>query len=235
MRKVRPQDVKQDFADFVAERLAYFQRVETLLLGTQHEKRDISTLSATTLHAVYVAFECFLSDLFLAYMNRDFSQYQANLRAKIATSNRDKFGQWAESRINFSTVAHIKIEQIESILNPESFNLTFKSVDVLKQRANEWLADPLRNGITEISEPDARLIDCVHAIRNFIAHQSPNAKSRMNTALAGVVQSNACPNLHLGRGRHDVHDIGAFLKSRMAGQRRVQRYAMRLATIAATL
>jgi len=235
MRKVRPQDVKQDFADFVAEPLAYFQRVEALLLGTQHEKRDISTLSETTLHAVYVAFECFLSDLFLAYMNRDFSQYQSTLRAKISSSNREKFGQWAESRISFSTVAHIKIEQIESILDPESFNVTFKSVEVLKQRAIEWLAVPLRNGITGISAPDARLIDCVHAIRNFIAHQSPNAKSRMNSALATVTQGNTCPNLHLGRGAHDVHDIGAFLKSSLAGQRRVQRYAARLAAIAATL
>lgn len=235
MRKVRPQDVKQDFANFVAERLAYFQRVETALLGTQHEKRDISTLAETTLHAVYVAFECFLSDLFLAYMNRDFSQYQSTLIAKIASSNRDKFGQWAESRVSFARVAHMKVEQIESILDPESYNLTFKSVNVLKQRAAEWLAAPLRNGITGISEPDSRLIDCVHAIRNFIAHQSPNAKSLMNSALATVVQGNACPNIHLGRGAHDVHDIGAFLKSSMAGQRRVQRYADRLSAIAATL
>lgn len=235
MRKVRPQDVKQAFADFVAERLAYFQRVETSLLGTQHEKRDISILSETALHAVYVAFECFLSDLFLAYMNRDFSQYQLTLRTKIANSNREKFGQWAESRISFSTVAHIKIEQIESILDPDNFNLTFKSVDVLKQRANDWLAVPLRNGITAITAPDTRLIDSVHAIRNFIAHQSPNAKSRMNSALATIVQGNTCPNIHLGRGAHDIHDIGAFLKSSLAGQRRVQRYAARLATIAATL
>lgn len=235
MRKIRPQDVKQDFADFVDERLEYFQRVETLLLGTQHEKRDISILSETTLHAVYVAFECFLSDLFLAYMNRDFSQYQATLKTKIANSNREKFGQWAESRLSFSTVAHVKIEQIESILDPDSYNLTFKSVDVLKQRANDWLAVPLRNGITGISAPDTRLIDCVHAIRNFIAHQSPNAKNQMNSALATVTQGHACPNLYLGRGVHVVHDIGAFLKSSIAGQRRVQRYATRLAAVAATL
>lgn len=68
MRKVDPDGVKSDFNNFAVERMAHFGRLETLLHGTVHAKRDLSILSEVTLHSVYVAFEVFLSDLMLAYI-----------------------------------------------------------------------------------------------------------------------------------------------------------------------
>lgn len=235
MRKIRPQDVRQDFATLVAERVAHFQRVEAGLRGSQHEKRDVSILSETTLHGVYVAFECFLSDLFLAYMNRDFSQYQNTLSAKIANSTRDRFGAWAQARISFTAVAHMSVDRIEALIDPDSYNLTFKNVESLKQKANEWIAAPFRNAIAGLNDSDTHLIDAVHAIRNFVAHQSPSAKDRMNEELSTVVTGPGCPNLHLGRGTNDIHDVGSFLKTNAGGQRRVLRCVQRLGAIAATL
>lgn len=235
MRKVRPQDVRQDFAGFVAERLAHFVRLEQAVAGSPHEKRDMSTLSETTLHAVYVGFERFVSDLFLAYMNRDFSQYQATVSARIATSTQGKFGAWAAGRTTFAPVAHLSVDRIESIVDQDSYNLTFKDVATMKQRAAEWLAVPHRNAIAALNDPDVRLIDTIHAIRNFVAHQSSSSKGRMNAALATVVTGPACPNAHLGRAANEVHDVGAFLKASWLGQRRITRYVNRIAGIAATL
>jgi hypothetical protein len=234
MRKANPDDVKQEFADFVTERLHHFARIQSGLHGSQHEKRDISVLSETTLLAMYVAFERFLSDLFLAYMNRDFSQYQANLESRVTASASERYGSWAASRLSLSRVKHIRLDELEALLDPDSRNLTFKSANILKQRASDWIAAPYSNGIANITAADVRLIDTVHAIRDFIAHQSPSAKRAMNDAL-GLVDGGAnCPNNHLGRGAHDVHDIGAFLKSVVANNRRVTRYANRLADIAAS-
>lgn len=235
VRKVRPQDVKDDFATFVDERIAHFDRVESLLLGTQREKRDISLLSETTLHAIYVSFECFLSDLFLAYITRDFSQYQSTISTRMSASLQTKFGSWATGRMMFSPIKHIKLDELESMLDPDSYNLTFKNVAVLKQRATEFIAAPLRNGIVNLSDPDCRLVDTVHAIRNFIAHQSPNAKTLMNAALATVAAGPNCPNILLSRGVHSINDIGAYLKSVGDGQRRVKRIAGRLKEISALL
>lgn len=235
MRKINPQDVKNEFSAFVAERLSYFDRVEAALKGTPHEKRDISVLAETTLHSAYVAFECFISDLILAYINRDFSQYQRDLAARISQSIQVKFGAWANLRTPFNAVKHIKVDELEKMLDPDNYNLTFKNVATLKQRCNEWIAAPHKNGIINLNIPDSQLIDTVHAIRNFIAHQSPNAKAIMNQSLASIVTGANCPNLNLGRGVHDIHDAGAFLKSVVAGNRRVKLYIFRLNAIAQTL
>lgn len=235
MRKINPQDVKNEFADFVTERLAYFDRVETALKGTPHEKRDISVLAETTLHSAYVAFECFISDLILAYINRDFSQYQSDLATRVSQSIQSKFGPWAGSRTPFNPVRHIKIDELEKMIDPDNYNLTFKNVAILKQRCNEWVAAPHKNGIINLNDSDSRLIDTVHSIRNFIAHQSQNAKSIMNQNLSNIVTGINCQNQNLNRGAHDIHDAGAFLKSVIAGNRRVKIYISRLNAIAQTL
>ena len=235
MRKINPTDVKDAFTAFVVERLDHFDRAENALKKTPHEKRDLSILSETTLHSTYVAFECFLSDLIFAYINRDFSQYQRDLTARISSSVSTKFGAWVNSRTSFNPERHIKVDELEKLLDPDNFNLTFKNVATLKQRCNEWVSAPYKNNIVNLNNPDALLIDTVHAIRNFIAHQSTNSKTLMNQALSTVVTGPTCPNKNLGRGTHDIHDAGAFLKSSFSGNRRVKIYIERLKSIAQSL
>ncbi|QXP88396.1 hypothetical protein [Methylococcus capsulatus] len=180
MRKIRPQDVRDDFSRLVNERLQHFDRLESAIRGKPHQKRDLTTLAEVTLHSIYVAFECFLSDLLIAYINRDPSQYQKNLEARIRGSVQSKFGKWASGRMSFAAKKHVKLDELEEALDPDNYNLTFKDVAALRQRWDEWVALPHRNGVMNLGEADSRLIDTVHAIRNFIAHRSPNAKSIMN-------------------------------------------------------
>lgn len=235
MRKIRPQDVKGDFANFVVERLSHFDRVAAALNGSSHEKRDLTTLTEVTLNSVYVAFECFVSDLLLAYINRDPSQYQRNLEARMRSSVESKFGVWAANRMSFATTKHIKVNDLEVALDPDSYNLTFKDVAALKQRCTEWVAQPYRNQIVNFADADGRLVDTVHAIRNFIAHRSSNSKMIMNDRLGNVVTGPGCPNLNLSRGSHDIHDIGSFLKSKVGGTIRMKLFIARLDNIAAGL
>jgi hypothetical protein len=235
MRKVRPQDVRDDFDHLVSERLAHLDRVEIRLVGTPNEKRDLSILSETTLHSSYVAFECFLSDLLLAYINRDFSQYQINLGTKVDASVTAKFGTWAAGRMSFNSVKHITLQQLESMLDPDSYNLTFKDVAALKQRFHDWVAAPHKNAVVSLNDSDTRLINCAHSIRNFIAHRSKNAKKLMNDHLAAVSTGPTCPNANLARGVREINDIGSYLKTKVTGTRRIKTYIMRLKAIAAAL
>ena len=235
MRKIRPQDVKSDFATFVAERIQHFDRLSNALKGSAHEKRDLTTLAEVTLHSVYVAFECFLSDLLLAYINRDPSQYQTNLEGRMRSSIQSKFGAWAENRMGFVAKKHVTADEIEAALDPDSYNLTFKDTATLKQRCTEWVAQPYRNSIVGLSDADCRLIDTVHAVRNFIAHRSQNAKTTMNDRLRTVVTGPFCPNQNLARGAHDIHDVGSFLKSKVGGTIRMKLFVARLEAIAAGL
>jgi hypothetical protein len=57
----------------------------------------------------------------------------------------------------------------------------------------------------------------------------------MNDMLLTVSTGPACRNASLPRGNHEIHDVGAYLKSVDGGQRRVVTYIERLRAIAATL
>ena len=91
------------------------------------------------------------------------------------------------------------------------------------------MAPAHRNRIRGITEHDKRLIDTAHAVRDFIAHQSPNAKRRMNDLLSTVTEGDY--NKHLARGVHRIDNLGAYLKAVFDGRRRIAIYAERLKEI----
>jgi hypothetical protein len=50
--------------------------------------KDLSLLFEITFHSLCVEFECFVSDLVLAYINRDLSAYQNDLFTRAKESVR---------------------------------------------------------------------------------------------------------------------------------------------------
>jgi hypothetical protein len=233
MRKVDPADVRGAFVNESTELMTYMSRARHALEGDAHEKQDISRLASTTFLSMFVAFERFLSDLFLAYLNRDFSGYQADLQGRIEQSIRERFGDWASARNRLDPVKHVAVAQLEEIVDPSGFNLTFRDAAALKAKARQWLAPQYANRIVGLSAHDDRLIDTARALRDFIAHQSPGAKDVMNARLATITQGNY--NRYLGRGVHEVHSVGAYLKAVFDGSRRIGLYADRLRVIAQAL
>ena len=234
MRKVKPADVKSSFNTLVTEKKSYFLRQVSSIKGTEHEMKDLSLLSEMMIHSLYVEFECFVSDLVLAYINRDPSAYQHDLFTRAKESVRSKFDDWTTNRLIPKTEKHIKIDEIEQLIDPKNFNVTFKDVATLKSNANRWICPAHLAGIAAISAADARLIDTTHSIRDFIAHRSVHSKTNMNSMLRSVDAGNNCPNTGLG-STQAIHNIGSFLKASVGNQRRVVRYADRLLSIAPTL
>lgn len=235
MRKVDPAGVKSDFNSFAVERVAHFGRLETLLKGTAHEKRDLSILSEVTLHSAYVAFEVFLSDLMLSYINRDFSAYQQDLESRIDVSIKAKFGGEAASRTNFSLSKHINAQDLEKLIDPTGWNLTFSDVTDLKTKFTRWVIPAQGAGVAALTVSDMRLIDTTRAIRNFIAHRSAGSKTIMNGNLLTISTGSGCTNASLPRGPQMINDVGAYLKSFSHGKRRLLTYIERLQAIAAGL
>lgn len=66
MHKKDPDDVRADFAASIDDLTGYMGRSRRVLKGAIHEKKDLSRLSNTSFFSLYVSFETFLSDLFLA-------------------------------------------------------------------------------------------------------------------------------------------------------------------------
>ena len=233
MRKVDPEDVRTAFVNDARALMEYMDRTRRALEGGPHEKRDISRLASTTFLSLYVSFETFLSDLFLAYLNRDFSQYQASLGNRITQSVSEKFGAWAAGRSPFVSIRNVAVADLEDIIDPNGWNLTFRSAEVIREKACEWLSPAHRGRIQSLTPSDEDLIDTARAIRDFIAHRSLGSKNRMNQQLQIVERHGRNPNLR--RGRNAIQDEGVYLKAVFGGQRRIAVYASRLQDIAGRL
>jgi len=233
MRKIDPAGVRTDFHDEIVELIDHFRRVASALSGSPNELGDLSRLAETTFLSAFVSFERFLSDLFFAYINRDFLAYQGDLSERIQTSVGNKFGAWAKARVAFNSKKHVNVPELEGILDPDGFNLTFSNAQDIRAKATRWLAAPHRARVHSLSNHDDRLIDTARAIRNFVAHRSKSSKDIMNQKLASV--QSAAHNQNLGRGEQHVHNVGAFLKAVFGGQRRAELYALRLQSISAQM
>jgi hypothetical protein len=233
MRKVDPDDVRGDFHAEVTDLIDYFGRMSAATANSAHAQGDVSRLAETTFLSAYVAFERFLSDLFLAYLNRQFTGYGTDLESRIRQSVHERYGQWAAAQVRLNTVRHVRLADLEPIVNREGRNLTFSSAQDIRDKAQRWLAAPYHTRIASLNAADDRLIDTARAIRNFMSHQSRSAKADMNQHLATVAQGNH--NRHLGRGAHQVHAVGSFLKAVFNGQRRVVGYATRLRDISSRM
>lgn len=235
MRKVRPQDVLAEFIQQADAALDHYDRVLSALSGTTNEKLDVSLMSKNLLHTVFVDFECFVSDLFISYLNRDFSQYQDTFETSVRASARDKHSPWLAGRITFNRPAHVTLDELAEAIDPTGWNTTFKDSAVMKSKAQLWLADPYKSKVVDLDDEDARLIDTARALRNWIAHQSVGARRKMNDMLRDIEQGPGTPNHELGRGVREIINVGSFLKKMVGGERCVQVYVRRLKEAARNL
>ena len=234
MRKVRPQDVYEAFSDQIDASLSHYHRVVSSLKNTPKETLDTSNMARMVMHSMFVDYECFLSDLFIAYLNRDFSQYHSKLINSVRASAADKHSAWLSSRILFDLPTHMKLEDIADAIDPTGWNLTFKTSKVMMDKARDWLVDPYKSKVLSMNSEDEALVDTARAIRNRIAHQSEGAGRIMNYMLEKVEAAGA-NNVGLGRIDNKVTNIGSFLKTTINGKTRVELYGKRLKDVANNL
>lgn len=233
MRKVDPADVLKDFNVACQELLDHFDRIDKAITTHSTREGDLSRLATQSFLSLFVAFERFCSDLLLAYLNRDFSLYQTDLAGRIGASIKDKYGAGVAARITFEAKKHVSVAELEEIVDPTGWNLTFSNVAKLKDYANKVLVPVYAKRIASITAPEARLVDTARTIRDFIAHQSVGAKKRMNEALSTIEAG--VHNRHLGRAANEIHVVGSYLKANPAGTRRFHMYAHGLLAVAARM
>src|SRR5712675_1572468 len=121
MRKVDPADVRKDFDSTASAIIAHFNRLAIALTDTSNKEGDISQLATQSFLAMFVAFERFISDLILAYLNRNFSVYEAQLANRVNTSIAERFGKGVKSLITIQTKKHVPVTELEDILDPDGW------------------------------------------------------------------------------------------------------------------
>lgn len=212
MRKISPTDIRNDFKKQLIDLKNFYSAG---MVGLSRES-DQSTLTEHSLLAAAVAWEGFISDLFIAYINVDASRFKVHLEDSFnehiktqEKSNRvfQKFGE-----LQFP--AHLSKADVQSLANSSGNNITFPNFSELENRASIWLVKDHSDKFRNLPKPQQSIIDAVIALRNHVAHRSQRSLDAMNDALAvGALHTTG-----IKRNGNKFHNVGAWLKAIPVGK-----------------
>ncbi|MEE3507790.1 hypothetical protein QN399_16260 [Pseudomonas sp. 10C3] len=233
MRKI---DLDNLYEKFESE--AHFIRdlyLVTKGLYGELRERDayLSKLSELCFHKLYVAYEIYISNLFVGLINKDSQNYQQWLFNKALQQVSVGVPIWVKSGITFKPVKHLTVEQARKAIDPNGFNKTFSTAGDMVKFARGKISAVSGRNINSLSQPDRNLINSCIAMRNFIAHESASSRSTMNSQLRKINIGGG--NAGLDRQAREVHKVGAYMRSIVNGQSRLEVYVSRLCVIAHSL
>jgi len=228
VRKTNPAGVKKDFIaalDGVARTLDEVKNSD-LLEPTKLLVAESSLLASAVL------WEGFITDLFVANINRDSQRFTANLLSRIEQSVTSKFGPRVAQKVRVALPKHLRKKDVRSLLDQEDRNLSFETAEKMVDRAKLDLPSGVAASFTALTGPERATIDAWHSIRNFIAHRSQSSEDKMNAQLKG-----ADVPLLLRRGTRKIHDAGSWLSSDPSRTQkwRIQHYVSTMKSIAQKL
>lgn len=224
MRKISPDAVRDDFRQQLADLTKFHNTGFTAFTS----ETDQSTLTEHSLLAAAVTWEGFVSDMFIAYINRDAARFKQHLRdsfdTHLGTSSTpkrvfDTFG-------SLSFPDHLKKADVLALANSMGNNITFSNFDLLEQKAGIWLIAAHAARFSSLTPQQKAVVNSVIALRNHIAHRSQRSLDAMNEVLArGVLHPTGIKRLD-----NRFHNVGAWLKSTPVGHNQT-RFAIIMSTL----
>ena len=226
---MNPADVKADFASGLTDVTAFYAAANTALSGD----KDKTLLVENTFLATAVLWEGFVSDLIVAYINRDSSRFAVHLRAALEDNLTPKQKRIYSSFATLSIPAHLKKSEVIDLIDAQGNNITFSNYKEMKDASARWLTPANAARIAGLTARRRSVINAVIAIRNQIAHRSKRSLVAMNEALA----AGGLHGTGLQRGVNTVRHVGAYLKAQPAGHasKRIEIFLSQLHTISAAL
>jgi len=212
MRKISPRPIIDDFVEQLGDIKAFYTE------GTDGLSKDSdkTRLAEHSLLPAAVTWEGFISDMLIAYINSDSTQFKQHLKnsltgllAKHEKENKvfSKYG-----RLEFPS--HLTKAAVQSLANSPGNNIAFSSFALLEDRARTWLVQQHADKVANLSTPQKAVINAVIALRNHIAHRSKRSLDAMNEALA----NGALYTTGIKRLDNKFHNVGAWLKAKPVGR-----------------
>jgi len=228
MRTANPVNIKTDF-------LAGMTDVESALGKVASVDMPISSknlISEYSFLSASVLLEGYISDLFVAYINKKSGPFVSNLTSQMNIEAEDDLAKRAISLATVDIASHLTLDKIRGILDPKGWNVTFSTSADMKAKAGTWLDTPYKACFTGISAKHCALLEATKAIRNYLAHRSSKSRETMQDVLQNQ-DLTAC----FMRGTKRVNKVGSFLDSTPNGclANRLQFYIAELKAIAAQL
>lgn len=229
MRKSNPDDVRNDFAAGLADVIAFYNAANTVLPGDKNK----TLLVEHTFLAAAVLWESFLSDLLIAYINRNAGRFAVHLKDALETELSPKQREIYSRYTTLAIPQHITKSDVVALIDANGNNITFSNFPAIEAAAAKWLVAAHAARVAGRSNLDKATINAAIAIRNHIAHRSQRSLTAMNVALAAGVFHNT----GRGRGPNAVRHVGSFLKAIPAGRQepRITIYLNAMGAIAAAM
>lgn len=205
MRTSNPANVRDDYVTALIDVEAAFRAVDVSTTVMAFAKKHVAEYS---LLAAAVLWEGYVSDLFVAYLNRNQSKFANYVLPKITLDTKDDIARRATGHVEARFRAHLSVEQLRAVLDDRNYNVTFPTTNDLKAQAGKLLVAADAGGFTAISAAGAASVEAWRSIRNFLAHRSRAAKDAMQSAL---VVGSLPARFKLGAGTRHVHDVGSYL------------------------
>ena len=224
MRTANPGNIKSDF-------LSALQDVSNSLtsISSTPAGRSKDLLLEYLFLGASILLEGFISDLFVAYINRNPDAFAGYLTQRMSVDTEDDYAKRARKYASIDIASHLTMEQIRSILDPRDWNIVFINSSDMKKKAGQWLRPPYKAYFNTLPSDTCAAIEATKAVRNFLAHRSRAAEDSMQKALL-----NARLPAPLRRGANKVHNVGSFLNSVPVAttQRRSELYLAKIQSVA---
>lgn len=211
MRKTNPVDVRADFAAGLSDVTASYATVQAALTSD----KDKTLLVEHTFLAAAVLWEGFISDLIIAYINRDPSRFARHLKDALVTGLTPKQNLIYANYGSLKVPPHIRKADVVSLIDPSGNNVTFSNFADLGGAAARWLSTANAGRIMGRTAAQKATVDAIIAIRNHIAHRSDRSLKAMN----GALRAGALHGTGIRRGVNSVRHVGSYLKATPAGVR----------------
>lgn len=198
-----PDAIKKFFNDELDATLRFYkntlQKLETL--------DDKSRLVSQTYMSAATAWECFLNDIVIAYIEIDPEVFFEHLKRSYEgnRTKKQKLIQKKYSKINFPE--SINSEDIVELIDSEKRNITFSSASDLNEKVRKWISEDYFKKFSEITKEETAIINLIISLRNFIAHQSKGSFAKLER-YARVSQ---LKSLGLFRESAGMPDYGKYL------------------------
>lgn len=207
MRKISPQDVRDDFCAQLVELSRFYQAGMAALSND----KDRSTLTEHSLLAAAVAWEGFVSDLFIAYINGDSTQFKEHLKNSFEEriKNQEKANRVFHKFGKLQFPKHLNKADVQLLANGTGNNITFSNFKDLEKRAATWLVGSDANKFKNLAKAQKALVNALIGLRNHVAHRSQRSLDAMNLLLA----DKALIPIGIQRRGNRLHNVGAWLKA----------------------
>lgn len=212
VRKISPASVRDDYLAQLGNLRTFHSRGFAAFTA----RADQSTLTEHSLLAAAVTWEGFVSDMFIAYINRDATRFKQHLKDSlenhVRTAATPQRVYAAYGALNFP--AHLGKADVHALANGLGNNITFSNFGELENRAGTWLVTAYAARFTGLTNAQKAMVNAVVALRNHIAHRSQRSLDAMNDAL----DQGALHPTGIRRGTNRFHQVGAWLKATPPGQ-----------------